>query len=105
MVTVGVILWVLFLAWLVSALYPSQEMRRDTFGNYVYYSLWVFLFVSVLLIQYRIMAPAGHSVPAVTGDVIGVSLGAVRLWSIWRYRHHLHSSDDDGPSSQGSARP
>lgn len=82
--TVAVILWVCFLAWLVSVLYPSQEMRRDTAGNCAYYSLWAIVCGSVLLLQYQMVASSGHVVLAVVSDIIGVSLGAVRLWAMRR---------------------
>lgn len=100
MMTVGVILWVLFLVWLVSSLYPSQEMRHNTAGNYVYYILWLFVFGSVLLIQYRILTQAGYSKLAMESDLIGIGIGALRLWVIWRFMHNRHSSDDEKTSGE-----
>ena len=99
MMAVGVILWVFFLIWLVSALLPSKEMGRDAFGHCAYYSLLCLMLGIGIMIQYRIMADTGHAVLAITSDVIGVSLGAVRLWLIWRFRRHRHPSggDDTAP--------
>jgi hypothetical protein len=90
MATVGVIMWILFLVWLVSALYPSSELCRDSSGNYAYYSLWVCILGGVLLLQYRLMAHSNHAMLAVTSDVIGASLGAVRLWAKRRLRPDRH---------------
>jgi len=102
MMTVGVIVWVIFLAWLVSGLYPSQEMRRDPSGIGVFYSAWAILFGSLLVGQYCMMAQTGHAVLAMVSDVLAVGLGAVRLRVMWRYwedarpghsasSHYLHT--------------
>lgn len=86
MMTPGVILWVMFLAWLVSSLYPSPEMRRDPSGKGVYYGVWALLFGSVLPGHYHFMAQSSHAVLALISDIPGVGLGAVCCWGRWRCR-------------------
>ncbi len=86
MLAVGIIVWVIILAWLVSILYPSQEMRRDAAGNAIYYSLWAIAFGSLVLFEYRLLALSGHAILAVASDLAGVSLGAARCWAMMRFR-------------------
>lgn len=100
MMAVGIILWVMFLAWLVGSLYPSEEMHRDPAGNGVYYAVWVLLFISVVLGQYHLMAQSRHTVLALMSDLVGIGLGTARCWLMWRCWHDGHDSDGHTASSQ-----
>lgn len=100
---IDVVLWVIFIVWLVSLLHPSQEMRRDSTGNVVYYSIWAIVFVCMLVVQYTVMAQSGHAIIALESDLIGIGIYAFGVLLLWTLRRHWKEDEipaDSMPSSQ-----
>lgn len=91
MMTIGMILWVLVLIWMVGLLYPSQEMRRQHARNGMYYLVWALLVGIALIVHYRIVTHLGHVMLGVRSDIIGIALGAVRLFGLRISSHNLNT--------------
>lgn len=70
----GTILWILVVMWLLHLAVRTPYMRRDTFSDGVYYTVWTLFAGTIFILHYTWMAHHGHAVQALLADAVALIL-------------------------------